>query len=358
MNLFEKYGDQLGLKLNESEEVELQLIEEELQQIPFNVPAVLADLSRAVLELQRQHIKAAYRLKREALSALDDARNSNNNQMAWKNAYGKAQKADDAIQQVLMYKLQDRLARVNLRKLFFTIIVIMFTPFCLERMFQISPEVSVGWMQLFIKAFIAFCLIRCSISLYLKEITSLFLPRLITQKFLDATQLVGLKLSDLMSGERLADSNSLICNLINSVNNFEELVAIECAEDVPEEMCCAILRTLMTDPVGSLQSRHRFERTAILDWLKIREIHPCTQNQLTSDELTRDFKLKLRIARYVSDKLLLKNVHEYRNKSLVELSIFQGNAQCADGEEDDYISDQMMADSAFGKGSNTYQNLH
>ena len=330
MKLFEKFAHKLGLELNESEAVELQLIDEELEQITFNVPAVFADLHREALESQRQQIIEVYRLRREAQSALDVALNSNNNQIEWENAYRKAKKADEVIQLVLMYKVQGMLIGDNHLRFIFTAIVGTLVGIFLKRIFSISPEVFEGWMALYLTVIFAPRLMSGLMASYAQEITSLLVPRAITQEVLDAAQRVDIELSGMMPGERLADSNSLICKLINSVNSAEEFASIGCVDDAPEELCCAILHTLMTDPVGSAQSRHRFERTAILDWLKRRKVHPCTELPLTSDELKRDFKLKLDIARYVSDKFSSKNVNEYRNKSLVNLSIFQTNIQCSD----------------------------
>ena len=135
MKLFEKVRHKLGLELNESEEVELQLIDEELEQIPFNVPAVFADLHREALESQRQLMKKVYRLRREAQLALGVALNAHNNQIEWENAYRKAQKADKVIQMVLVYKVQKILLNVDHLRFLFSAIAGMLLGIFLKRIF-------------------------------------------------------------------------------------------------------------------------------------------------------------------------------------------------------------------------------
>lgn len=295
MKFFEKFGSKLGLELNESEEIELQLIEKDIKDTPFNVPWFMTDIHKESLELKLQHTKEVYRLGRESQLMLDTVIQSNNNQLEWEIAYRRAQKADEAAHALFRSKFQEHLLGVNPPHFIFFAVVAAFS-------FVLFLKTS----MIYGAAIATPSLLICAMNLYSKEIISLLVHPLRTQNVLDAAFIAGIELSGSMPGERLADSSSLICKLITNVNPSEELASIGAADDAPDEMRCAILQTVMTDPVASVQSPHRFERTAILNWLKIRETHPCTQRPLTADELTRDFKLKLDIACYVSDKLSLK----------------------------------------------------
>ena len=327
MKLFEKLGEMLGFRLHDSEFIELQIQEEIIQQIPFNVPEMLA--------VQQQETKMAYACRRQAQSALDSALQLNNSQAAWENAYMHAQETDDIIQQLLGYRFRKliitNISQDRLTSLFGASAIVLLGVY-LSGMTTITHETFQLGMGMFIVGYITPMLLNSLLFTYSKELTQLLVPRTTTQKVLDAALLFNIHIVGMMPGELLASSNSLIYKIINSVDNVEELTTIRSTDDAPEEMCCAILHTVMTDPVGSTQSRHRFERAAILEWLKIREIHPCTKLPLTSDELTRDFKLKLAISRHVSTKLMSKQVREYPNGSLVNLSVFHQTIPCSNEE--------------------------
>ena len=327
MKLFEQLRCNLGLKWSESEHLELQAIDEEIEQIPYNSPAVLTDTHRIALEHMRRKTIAAYCLGREAQLALDDALESNCNQMTWEKAYHLAQKTDDEIQTVLKYRLELKLSFNNSKdtfRLMFGPIGLTLIGLVFKKIFQINPDVFRWWMEMFIVAYITPTFLRIILSGLSEQLTSILVPRSTTQKVQDAALISNVNLWGVMPGRNIDNSNSLICRIINSVDNELELTSIGIT-DVPEEMCCAILLTPMTDPVGSAQSPHRFERKAILDWLKIRPTHPSTNLPLFPSELKRDYKLKLDIDRYVSEQLISKNVKQYKNKSSTGLSIFKPN---------------------------------
>lgn len=165
-----------------------------------------------------------------------------------------------------------------------------------------------------------------------ESVISLLAPREFTQKVLDEASFFNIEMIVVKAGEILADSTSMICKLINSVDNSQELAGID--SEVPEEMICTILSKIMTDPVGTSQSYHRFEREAIIKWLKVKQKHPFTNLPLTANDLFRDFKLKVDIDQYVAKKLLSQDVYRYKNKAGVALSLFTARPNGYHKEED------------------------
>jgi hypothetical protein len=190
-----------------------------------------------------------------------------------------------------------------------------------------------------------------------KLLTTTFVPHSATNAILSAAADAGVELNklNLTSGEMLKDSNSLISLLINNVSHSNQREKITDL-DIPDEYICPITRNVMIDPVYSDHNPQRVERTAVLYWLQKRNIHPYTSCPLFEDDLKRDFKLKLKIDIFLEDKSQ-KNSTKGSNQTLIGLSIFKPQTQCFQEETMvDDITDQMMAESAFGKGSHTYKN--
>lgn len=333
----------LGFGLQDSEVIAFRSNINE--SIPVNILPLL-DLQKEIF----RKTEKAYRALNESKLALDNAIQSNHDQALWQLACDKAQTADDALKQLVSYKLKNKLFSINRKDLvawgglstidarFFDIplltivivtyyIIFMFQLLSISNLFVVSSE---SW-RVMTNFNLAFALFKykplrslCSqIGITLSNmLVSTFDPQSQTQQVLCAANTAGIKLNLFISGKNVDDSASLISTLVNSVNQLEERERIKW-DDVPHHMCCSIMHTIMTDPVGCDQSADRFERTAILKWLKIHEIHPFTKQALTPEELKRDFKLHTEITHYVSNKLSENGFKKYKNGSLVRLSLFQ-----------------------------------
>ena len=355
MKILNKMVYQLGLEMNQSEDVEIKKIENEIQKMPVYVPQLLS-IHQKLLQMT----KDVYRLLRESQLMLNQAMASKNDQAVWEDAYSKAETADEAIQQLAHYKCQHSLIRINRGHLLiwggFGGIEARFYVMYLKFIAQIVlPLLLLIWFDfntfenivhigtaVHVVSHPFIYMARDSIVSYYQKWVALLLNTMISsstlqsniQRVLDAAEVAGIHVSGFIPGKKVDDSDSLICTLINSVNQEDALARIGC-DDAPHEMRCPISHTIMTDPVSSAQTPHRFERTAILNWLKIRKIHPCTELPLTPYELKRDFKLQLDITRYVANKLLVKKIDKYPNGSpVVGLSMFQALTQSTENKED------------------------
>ncbi len=101
----------LNLKLDDSEAVELGLIDTKLERLPYEAPAMFLELYQAEWRDRREQTVDAYRLKEAASNALLLAKEAGDSEEAWKTSYEAAQKSDTALQALLIDKLRDMLTK-------------------------------------------------------------------------------------------------------------------------------------------------------------------------------------------------------------------------------------------------------
>ena len=83
---------------------------------------------------------------------------------------------------------------------------------------------------------------------------------------------------------------------------------------VPNEFCCSIGFTIMTDPVYARGlEQYQFERAWILRWLETTPTHPHTRQPLTQHDLISNDLLKSQISAFVDNA-----VHEHQEKKAQE----------------------------------------
>lgn len=367
MKLYQMRLEQLrqALSINDSEEIELQTIYQQLNALdqcdePLSRAYIIASRTQNRLDDREEITKAVYRLMVEAQETLKCAIDSENDEVLWERALIQANKTDSMILTLLAAKFRElTFADQFLFLLIDFIFVGSLTGFAVGNALMMYWPIEPYTMSRLIIGYAAilpvFPIVDLALGLMAKRVVPMLVPtRLNVAKVYDALNQTGLSLYGKHPSERLSDSDSLIYNLINSVDHAKELAAVGCTNE-PKEMCCDMLYTLMNDPVGCDQSPHRFERAVILAWLKREATHPFTKRPLYPCDLKRDFKLKREIDRHVSEQLIIRKINQHQNKSLVNLSIFQPDTLDLAENDDDDISDQLMANSAFGQGSKTYQ---
>lgn len=335
MALSDKIIWALGLVLDVSEAVELRKIDEAIRQEPYTNPIYILlrdDVYRDYLVERREKTVDVYRLRSEARVILNHAIASVDNQAKWDEAYRIAQTTVTAERLLLSLRKNEVKVQIELFRCGITVI----------------RALSIAWLMLSNANNVQYKLSLGEIFLVSKLIKALSLCILLAEPssydvieaVLDAANRTGIRL-DINIGERLADSNSLICNLINIENNAEKSVKLGGVQ-IPDEFICPITFDVMTDPVANIHSQHRFERTAILEWLQQKATNPSTTLPLCSDDLRRDFKLKRKIDNFIE--------HGCQNKTS-QLSIFKPLPTYVDSCVDEGISEQLMAESTFGQGS-------
>tara|TARA_R110002126_G_scaffold291755_1_gene456908 strand:- start:16479 stop:17513 length:1035 start_codon:yes stop_codon:yes gene_type:complete len=339
MALSDKIIRALDLVLDASEAVELRKIDEAIRQEPYTNPIYILlrdDVYRDYLVKRREKTVDVYRLRSEARVILNHAIASVDNQAKWDEAYRIAQTAASAEQLLFNLRMDEVKVQLELFRCGITVI----------------RALSIAWLMLSNANNVQYKLSLGEIFLVSKLIKALSLCILLAEPssydvieaVLDAANSAGIRL-DINIGERLADSGSLICHLINIENNAEKSVKLGVVQ-IPDEFLCPITLDVMTDPVANIHSQHRFERTAILEWLQQKATNPSTTLPLCSDDLRRDFELKRKIDAFIE--------HGCQNKTS-QLSIFKPKSkplpECVDLDIEDEISEHMMAESAFGQGS-------
>ena len=272
MNLLKKLGYFLGLKLHEFEQQEI-------------------DYAQQLTPLRRQSflrlVNTAYRLRLEAKNALNIALGARGKKSLWVKAYNLANDADLAARPIIKSKYED----LHLFKLF-SILFFFANALSIGLLFyksmrkKDSPRIinrviiAVGVLFIYRKLFF----------LNSDRIIAALTTNQVTE-VLDAARKVGFDFNDSTPGDRLADSTSLICKIINHAENCVELSKLNIAR-IPDELMCPITHEIMTDPVYSDQCQRRYERTAILKWLDGHTDDPMTRRPIDQNDLKRDFDLK------------------------------------------------------------------
>ncbi|MCH9755649.1 MAG: hypothetical protein K0U37_00450 [Gammaproteobacteria bacterium] len=335
MKILDILRRQLDLKLADSEEVELQQIDDKIARLPYEAPATMLALHQESWNMRRAQTVDAYRLKREAQEALALAEASTGDREAWDKAYRAAQASDVIVQALLVEKLRDILNPTgglfapgsHDRKLFVACFSIILLNWSLKALTSIDREE----INRFTEDLTAFVMIPVMVLTMLSQRTDLDSYLHIVSFYRDSGDEVqrlaleaGVELG--LAGKRLADSNSLIGQLVNIRDNAKTLAAIN-DPDAPDELCCVYGKTILTDPVYSEQNPDRMERSMILAWLKIRGTHPSTGTVLYADDLKRDFGLKRRADAYVDEQVA--------KKALLQLSRFSEALVDSDGDNDD-----------------------
>ena len=344
MKFLEALKHRFNLKLDNSEAVELQQIDDKLERLPYESPAMMLELHQLAWTERRIRTVEAYSLKKEAEEALTLAKNSGDNREAWDKAYRAAQASDVVVQRLLVDKLLNVLVPSGG----------LFTPGSHERKIFVVAFglVAVNW---FLKATTS--IDKEVINEYSETATALLilpvlvLGPLVMRDDLDAylhwvsfhrdssdevqrlALEVGVELG--LAGKRLADSDSWVSQLVNRRDNGKALEAIK-HSDVPLKLCCVVGKDILTDPVYSSQNPERFERKTILAWLKIRGTHPITQQVLYADDLKRDLELKHEADAYVDNELEVDRKYTRARKALMGLSSF---SDVSDDEDDDELAD-------------------
>ena len=316
MKLLDKLVNTLGLVLDDSEIIELQKIDKATQLAPSTPPIYMlirGHQYKHYLEKRREKTVHTYRLRREAKEVLDNALASNGDQYLWNKAYRMAEITASSELSLLNLRFNDIKTQTYL-----LMIGIQFTrvlSHLVEWMWphlNIRPSESSARDVLLVFTFLE---MAC---LLLKDFNYFSCHSI--EAVLNEAQGAGIKF-DSTIGELLADDTSLIYQLINIENNEKKLEGLQNVQ-IPDNFCCPITCGIMTDPVGSVRSQHRFERTFILEWLKKQSINPLTRLPLFPDELRRDFKLKRDIDSFI-DNECLANTHQQIKTPLIQLSLFQ-----------------------------------
>jgi len=334
MMLSDKIILALDLVLDDSKTVELRKIDEAIRQEPFTNPLYILlrdDVYLDYLRERREKTVDVYRSRRKARVILSHAIASVDNQNIWDEAHCVAQTTASAEQLLFNLRMDEVKVHVTLVRCGINVVrALIIAGFMLSNVNDEPFKLSLGKFFLVSKVIKALSL--CLLELKPSSCDSI-------DAVFDAAKCAGIRL-DINIGEQLADSTSLICQLINIKENAERLDKLESAQ-IPDEFLCPITLDVMTDPVVNIKSRHRFERAAILEWLKQHATNPLTTLPLSSDDLRRDFKLKREIDDFIN--------HGCQNK-ISQLSIFKPIfkplPECVDLD-----SEHMMAESAFGQGS-------
>jgi hypothetical protein len=341
LQLLEEFKHRLNIKLDDSEEVEIQQIDSKLERLPYESPAMLLNLHQDAWSERRAKTVEAYSLKRNAQEAIVLAKASNSNRDAWDKAY-RAAKANDVItQELLVGKLRDILScdgglftpgshsRGIVMVGFSTVLV----NWLLKATTSIDREVINEWTESALAIAILPVLLlgmlalRDDLDSYLHLVA---FHRSLSDEVQSLALDAGFELG--MVGKRLADSDSLIRTLMNTRDNEQALDDIECS-DVPNDLCCAIGRGVLTDPVYSPPVEARLELKTILEWLKIRGTHPITNEVLHADDLKRDYELKWKADAYVDKEIEVARKYNLAKKALLRLSSF------SEASEDDELAD-------------------
>lgn len=267
---------------------------------------------------------SAYTLKYAAEEALYDAKaHEGHDRLKWSNAYKRAQTADAGILKLLSSRLTEILdPDINLLKWdnlyslqFKACFIFLVINSILKHINPRSELIIFEENSLIVLIILTLPTpIARLLSTYSEIITALFMIRMVDDVF-SASPYFDMDISEI--GKHGLDSNSLISKILSSVNNDEELNRLEPQEQTPEEYYCGILLTVMSDPVAltTYHSPIRYERTAIQTWLKNRNVDPATNMPASPKSLVRDYTLKLKIDRYVAEKLALSDISTYNNGS-------------------------------------------
>lgn len=282
MNLLKKLGYRLGLKLHEFEQQE------------FNYAQQLTPSRRqSFLGL----VNTAYRLQREAKNALNIALDAKSKKSLWVRAYTLALDADLAAKPIIKSKYED-LHFFKIFAILFFFANVLLIVLSLHRTKHTKDSSQIIDQVIFASGVLI--VYRKLFLLNSDRIIAALTTSQVTE-VLNAASEAGIDFNDSSPGERLADSTSLICKIINHVENSVELSKINIAH-IPDELMCPITHEIMTDPVYSEQCQHRYERTAILKWLDRRTDDPITRRPLDQDDLIRDFDLKRKVDGFVETR--------------------------------------------------------
>jgi len=329
MKFFKDIGRQLNLGLHELKRSDIIAIDQLLasKQLPSD---------RAHLIKKKQLIVNAYTLKYAAEEALYDAKaHEGHDRLKWSNAYKQAQTADAGMLKLLSFQLTEilnpdmnLLKWENLYSLQFKACFVFLVINSILK--QINPLSELTILEenstLFLLLLILPTPIVRLISTRSDLIPALFMVRMVDDVF-NASPYFDMDICEI--GKHGLDSNSLISNILSSVNNDEELEQLKSQEQPPEAYYCGILLTVMSDPVAltTYHSPIRYERTAIQAWLKNRKVDPATNMAASSKDLVRDYTLKLEIDRYVAKKLALADISTYKNNADVIKTPAEAHAQ-------------------------------
>lgn len=318
MKYLEDLGYTFGVRLDESEHVELEnidraLLEENAFQPGY--PQFVLEVNTRELWEQRQNTMDAYRLLREANAAYEIALVSNGAQKEWNKAYCLAYASDDAVISLLMNRVSNQLMAKGCALLLFEF-PLVWGAVVYSRVNNPYDEDFSQFFPIMV-LIVSTALISAVIpAFYSKQITSMLVPHSV-DKVLNAALAVGieldtdvlnkipfLNLTARLAGKIVVDSDSLIGKLVNIVNNAEQLKDIKDLS-VPDELCCPFTREVMTDPVYYEldPNSQRFERAAILSWLETKNVHPFKYCSFFPEQLKRDFKLKLQADQFVENQL-------------------------------------------------------
>ena len=250
------------------------------------------------------NVKSAYDLMRYSKRMRDVAMLSNKSDDAWVNAYEAAKNTDDYIHQLLTFHLHDKYIGPYSLLFFELIILIIINYYAMKHLknkdiSQKRREDSYGFI--FNLSFLLLCLFAVCVSDQLKiarECMSVLFrlglyllgPTPQAQKTMEAAFIRGIK--TLTAQQTIAD-------------HMPKFIALKNHHDTTEdEMCCVITHQIMRDPVYCRQGPHRFDRPAILEWLRnVRKVNPCTELPLSENELITDYRLRTRIADYLEEQV-------------------------------------------------------
>lgn len=331
MDLLDILKQQLKVKLHKSKQKELQEIDDQLARLPYEYSPAILPLERTAWMARREQTVRAYALQRKARKALTRAKNSGGDQAKWEKAYRTAQASDAIIRELLIDKLQRKLMLEN-SAVFMLALALILVNFLLKASTSIDKEIINTWSEsaagLLLLLPLVSGVLRLGVSSHIHLLSS---HRDSSDKVQQLASEANIELG--MAGRRLADSNSLMSRLMNRRNNEETLDSIGCSE-VPLELCCPIGKGVFTDPVYSDQSPQRFELTSMLTWLNVKNIHPLTKEELTPDNLKRDFSLKRQVDTFVERELEVSQKYAAARNALLRLSTFsEGEAGDTDGPD-------------------------
>lgn len=321
----------MGLELDESKEVEIQKVNQEIALLETSVPWYFENKEKALVFLQCRYDQTQdiYAKRQEVKKALVEAETSKSNFSLWQDALFQAKQANKLELSLLLFRLDYAMSKINEFRM--TIIGIKFF---LKFSFSVNEES--GDNSLLLRLFWLLLLVQAISNLYFASKTiglgEYLVVSPLVKEVLSSADIVGFNLQ-VNPEEFLADSNSLISVLINKENNASELDPAE-SDRLPENMCCMITGEVMTDPVYSDEKSARFERLALLRWLEKRRSHPCTNQPLDISELKRDFSLKRDIDKFI----------KYEIKNYAPL-LFNSSDDSLAGDDQD-VSEQKILNSA------------
>ncbi|MDF1677296.1 MAG: hypothetical protein P1U32_01205 [Legionellaceae bacterium] len=182
--LLERFKKWFDLKLDESEEVELRKVDDELAHISYEFPASISALHQYVGSERRKGVARFYQLKQETSGVLKIALASGGNEARWKRAYDAAQASDAVARALLVSKLRDMLVKPggfftpgsHTNKFSAACFALVLSNWSLKALTSIDEEILNQWSNGALYLFITVFLLPAALNEYKESYLNTLLP--------------------------------------------------------------------------------------------------------------------------------------------------------------------------------------